>query len=356
MKKFEILLITILFLSFVSCNDKNNFANSNINPDIYKDLAIIFPGGSKAYTADYDINETLKCKAKFISKNGLVQIKIGKIFGSTPPVMEDVIIPDNNKNLFDFEYDILADETFSQKDFKGIKVFIQDTKGNTVEDVYSITGKVIKDPLNIKFRGLLMTLDLQGIYPNTTVAGNSYFASTAEKPIMNYDDAKANQGKIEFMIVGDIDENFEAGGGHGSQLYPFGLFTPNRQSVSPKTVGLYQKGYTQFNDVYMSWAGDVISAADFDDIYSGKTKLTDAMVKFLTKQPARINDKGWIWIPANGVLFYRIGGGIITQTQQTQIKSIRWGFVKFIRNWGNTLAQQTAEISVIVQRPEVSGL
>lgn len=346
----KILAVAFAGLLCLGCSDDNKFPNSGINPDVYKELAIVFPGDSKSYTKDYEVNTTLVLKARVIGRNGLTEVKVGPLFGEEEPVMEPVTIPEDGYNAFDLTYEMLVDEAVSARGFKGFRVTASDTKGNTVSDVYSITGNVVKNPKFIKFSQVVMTLDLQGTYPDMTVAGNSYFSSTGPKAVMNYEEAKANQDKIDFMLVGQID-----GSDHVAQSYPFGLFTPNRQNDMPLTSGLYQKDFTEFPDVYMSYAHNVTSA-DFDAIYSGEKDFTEAMLSYLNAYPTAINDKGWVWIPVGGVLFFRIGGGTITQTEQVFDPSIRWGFIKLIGNWGSSLCEQTAPISVIVQRPEASGL
>lgn len=337
-------------LLFCSCSDDNKFPNENINPDVYKELAIVFPGDSKEYTADYEVNTTLRLKARIIGRRGLERVEVGSLFGEEPVEMLPVAIPEDGRTAFDLNYEVMADESFSVRGFKGFVVRATDAAGETVSETYSITGNIVKDPKLIKFKEILMTLNLTGHYPDMSVDGNSYFGSMAPKAVMNYEEAKANQDKIDFMLVGQLDNSDHAG-----QVYPFGLFTPNRQNDMPLTSGLYQKDFTQFPDVYMSYAFNV-SAADFDAIYNNQVALDDVMLKYLSAYSASVNDKGWVWIPAGGVLFFRIGGGVITQFNQAFDPDIRWGFVKFNANWGSTLCEQTASISVVVQRPEASGL
>lgn len=346
----KIAALSFAGLLLFSCSDENEFPNENINPDVYKELAIIFPGDSKEYTADYEVNTMLRLKARIIGKQGLERVEVGSLFGEEAVEMQPVTIPEDGKTAFDLSYEVMADESFSTRNFKGFVVKATDSKGNAVSETYSITGDIIKDPKLIKFKEILMTLNLTGHYPDMSVDGNSYFGSMAPKAVMNYAEAKANQDKIDFMLVGQLDNS-----DHVTQGYPFGLFTPNRQNDMPLTSGLYQKDFTQFPDVHMSYAFNV-TTADFDAIYNNKVELDDVMLKYLTAYPGAVNDKGWVWIPSGGVLFFRIGGGTITQLTQAFNPDIRWGFIKFNSNWGSTLCEQTASISVIVQRPEASGL
>lgn len=352
MKTFKIIITTLCAgLITLSCSDDSKFKNENINPEVYDDLAIIFAGNSTEYTKDYNVNSFLKLKARIIGRNGIAEVKVGKIFDDEETTYEPVVIPEDGKIAFDLAYEAMADESYATRGFKGFTVSVKDDAGNTMEKTYSITGNIIRDPKYIKFNDFTMTLNLKG-YPDVQVLGKSYFGSTSPIPIMNYEQAKQNQDKVDFILVGQVD-----GADPSTDAYWFGLFTPNRKSDMPLTTALFQKDFTQFPDVHMGFA-DWISAEHFDAVNSGEITLEYLMQECLkqSSNQAKINNKGHIWIPANGILFFRIGGGTITDFSQAFNPSIRWGFVKFTSNWGSSLAEQTALLSVIVQRPETSGL